>query len=85
MNSGRKGTKKYLFNDGIKDKLDSSAAMVTKVTATNAQDKEALNNSAKELKKGVDTTLAHQNLTRLVDRSKFGLDTINECETDELA
>lgn len=65
--------------------LDSSAAMVTKVMATNAQDKEALDNSAKELKKGVDTTLAHQNLTRLVDRSKFGWDTINECETDELA
>ena len=77
--------KQYLFNDDIKDKLDSAAALVAKVTSTNAKDKEALDNATKELKEGVDAILVHQKLIRLADRSEFGWDAVNEYETDELA
>ena len=77
--------KQYLFNDDIKDKLDSAAAMVAKVTSTNAKDKEALDNATKELKEGVDAILVRQKLIHLANRSEFGWDAVNEYETDELA
>ena len=77
--------KQYLFNDDIKDKLDSAAAMVAKVTSTNVKDKKALDNTTKELREGVDTILVRQKLIRLANRSEFGWDAVNEYETDELA
>ena len=54
--------KQYLFNDDIKDKLDSAAAMVAEVTPANANDKEALDNATKELKEGVNAILVRQKL-----------------------
>ena len=77
--------KQYLFNDDIKDKVDSAAAMVAKVTPATAKDKELLDNTAKELKEGVDTILVRQKLIRLADRSEFGWNAVNEYEADELA
>ena len=76
--------KQYLFNDEIKDKVDSAAAMVAKVTPATAKDKELLDNATKELKEGVDAILVRQKLIRLADRSEFGWDAINEYEADKL-
>ena len=81
----KKGHKKqYLFNDDIKDKMDSAAALLAKVTPANPKDKEAVDNAAKELKEGVDTVTLRQKLIRLADCSEFGWEAVNEYETDEL-
>ena len=77
--------KQYLFNDDIKDKLDSAAAMVAEVTPANVKDKEALDNATKELKEGVNAILVCQKLIHLANCSEFGWDTMNKYETNELA
>ena len=77
--------RQYLFNDDIKDKMDSAAASLAKVTPANPKDKEALDNAAKELKEGVDAVTLCQKLIRLADRSEFGWEAVNEYEKDELA
>ena len=77
--------KQSLFNDDIKDKLDSAAAMVAKVMPATAKDKELLDNTVKELKEGVEAILVRQKLIHLAGCSEFGWDAVNEYEADELA
>ena len=53
--------KQYLFNDDIKDKVDSLAASLAKIMPANPKDKETFDNAAKELKEGVDAVKLRQN------------------------
>ena len=75
--------RQYLFNDDIKDKMDSAASL-SKVMPVNPKDKEALDNAAKELKEGVDAVTLRQKLICLADCSEFGWEAVDEYETDEL-
>ena len=74
-----------MFNDEIKDKIESATAAMVKVNPTSTQDKASLDKAKKELEEGIQTTLQHQKLIRLTDHSEFSWDTVNEYEKDELA
>ena len=77
--------KQFLFNDEIKDRMESAASSVAKVNSSSAQDRAALEEAKKKLEEGIQAISQRQKLIRLADRSEFGWDAVNEYEKDELA
>ena len=75
----------YLFNEGLRDKMESASAALAKVNATGASDKTVLDQAKTELHEGMQAITQHQKLIRLADRSEFSWDAVNEYEKDELA
>lgn len=75
----------YLFNDEIKDKMETTTAAITKANPAGASDRTALEQAKKELQEGIQTILQQQKLIRLADRLEYGWDAVNEYEKDKLA
>ena len=67
----------YLFNEGLRDKMESTSAALAKVNATGASDKTVLDQAKTELQQGMQAITQRQKLIRLADRSEFDWDAVN--------
>ena len=77
--------RQFLFNDEVKDRMESAATSLEKVDPSTAASKTALDDAKKELEEGMQFIAQRQKLIRLADRSEYGWDAVNEYEKDELA
>ena len=77
--------RQFLFNDEVKDRMESAATSLEKVDPSTAASKTALDDTKKELEEGMQFIAQWQKLIRLADRSEYGWDAVNEYEKDELA
>ena len=67
----------YLFNEGLRDKMESTSAALAKVNATGVSDKTVLDLAKTELQQGMQAITQRQKLIRLADRSEFDWDAVN--------
>ena len=74
----------FLFNDGIKDRIDAPSSLVAKVTSSNQQDTATLTKAVEKLQEDSKALDFWQKPIRLADCSEYGWDTVKEYETDEL-
>lgn len=77
--------RQFLFNDEVKDRMESAATLLEKVDPSTAASKPALDDAKKELEEGMQFIAQRQKLIWLADRSEYGWDAVNEYEKDELA
>ena len=68
----------FVFNDEIKDRIDTASSLVTQVKPTSQQDALTLLKAVEELQEGSKALVFRQKLIRLADRSEFGWDAVKE-------
>ena len=77
--------KQFLFNDNVKDQIDSAEKHLDLLEPSSEAQKEALQKAKDELGKGLMLLAGRQKRIKLADRSEYGWAVIDEYEDDELA
>ena len=77
--------RQFLFNDEVKDRMESTATLLEKVDPSTTASKTALDDAMKELEEGMQFIAQWQKLIQLADHLEYGWDAVNEYEKDELA
>ena len=82
----KKGNEKqFLFNDNVKDQIDSAGKHLDLLEPSSEAQTVALQKAKDELEKGLSLLASRQKRIKLADRSEYGWAVVDEYEDDELA
>ena len=77
--------RQFLFNNNVKDQIDTADKQLELVEPPNEVQREALQKAKVKLQKGRNLLAACQKRIKLTDRSEYGWTLVDEYEDDELA